>query len=267
MERLEQEIARHNFNKRLNVNSPKQVSMAIFGTIQSTSKQELIKASQGEGVEYERQQELAKLVLQHRSLTTKSKVKPQKSKVNVSATSPFIQEEQVGINGKVADALNKFTTNDEDSGEASETLTPISNTGTTVSSHQQTVDSLFDTKSSKLHPYWKDAILQVAKPSAQNLVLQLNAQTCPAGFDPLASPNRKSTAGTSEAGKKGSLLHYVRQQKVKYHDCIILTRVGEFYETFGMDAVLLVEVCENDFSLVRLIPHRFAHTLHTHIQH
>ena len=117
VERLEQKIAQCNFDQPLNVNSPKQVSMAIFGTVQSTSKLELSKASQGEGVEYQRQQELAKLVLELRSLTSKVK---QKSKVNGSAR--FIEEEQVDTNGKVADTVNKFTTNDGDNGKASETI-------------------------------------------------------------------------------------------------------------------------------------------------
>ena len=46
------------------------------------------------------------------------------------------------------------------------------------------------------------------------------------------------------AGKKVSLLAYVRENKQRYPDCIILTRVGDFYETYGTDAVLLVEVRE-----------------------
>ncbi len=237
MERLEQEIARNNFDKRLNVNSPKQVSMAIFGNIQSTSKQELIKASQGEGVEYERQQELAKLVLQHRSLT-RNKVKREKDKENVSPKTQFIKEEHVGVNGKVANVVN------EASKEAS--VTPMTKTAKTVLPHEKIVESLFDAKSSKLDPHWKDALLQVAKPSAQSLVLQLDAEKCPTGFDPSMLPNLKSKSTPSVAGKKGSLLHYMRQQKEKYNDCIILTRVGEFYETIGMDAVLLVEVYENE---------------------
>jgi hypothetical protein len=256
VERLEQKIAQCNFDQPLNVNSPKQVSMAIFGTVQSTSKLELSKASQGEGVEYQRQQELAKLVLELRSLTSKVK---QKSKVNGDAR--FIEEEQVDTNGKVADMVNKFTTNDEDNGKASETIATTATQQTSTSSHEQNVDSLFDAKSSKLDPYWKEALTQVTKPSAQNLVFQLNAQLCPTGFDPSASPHVRSTStSTSEVRKKGTLLHFIRQQKLKYRDCIILTRVGEFYETYGMDAVLLVEVC--DYVFTRLVTRRFTHTSH-----
>ena len=110
-------------------------------------------------------------------------------------------------------------------------------------SYGQSVDALFDSRGSKIHPFWRDSLLQITKPSARTMVSQLNSQQCPMGYDPAASPGIKTPVTTSEAGKKGSLLHYVRQQKEKYSDCIILTRVGEFYETFGTDAILLVEVC------------------------
>ena len=51
------------------------------------------------------------------------------------------------------------------------------------------------------------------------------------------------TTVTPTAGKRGSLLSYVREQKEKYRNCVILTRVREFYESFGIDVILLVEYC------------------------
>lgn len=242
LQRLEQEIAQYNHGNILNVNSPKQVSLAIFGTVQSTSREVLMKASQGEGVEYERQQKLAKLVLQHRSLTLRKNVrdstKPQlKSKSTITnAAGACIEEEHVEINGAVVQPASELKS------EGAATGTSQASFSKPLTPYQQSVDSLFDGRGSKLHSYWKDAILQVTKPSARSMVLQLNPDICPMGFDPSASPGIVKSCANSEAGKKGSLLHYVRQQKTKYFDCIILTRVGEFYETYGMDAVLLVEV-------------------------
>lgn len=108
------------------------------------------------------------------------------------------------------------------------------------------VQKLFNTPSTKIHPYWQEPILAIKKPSARSLIAQLHP-ACPMGYDPTATPygigidllKIKSTT----AGKKGSLLGYVREQKDKYPNVVIITRVGEFYEAFGMDAVLLVEHC------------------------
>jgi len=240
LQKLEHDIALANHGKPLNVNSPKQVSMAIFGTIQSTSRQVLMEASQGKGVEYERQQTLAKLVLQHRSLSSKAKQQQRQSSTLVlnTNTDVIIQQEEVNKNGVVVETLQKET-----SSTVTLTTSTTSARNGVQGSYGQMVDALFDSRTSKIHHFWKDVLLQITKPSAQSMVLQLNSQQCPMGYDPSASPGIKTTPNTSsEAGKKGSLLHYVRLQKKKYSDCIILTRVGEFYETYGIDAILLVEV-------------------------
>ena len=110
-------------------------------------------------------------------------------------------------------------------------------------------------ETSQIHNYWDDIIAHMSKPAAKSMLQQLNPIICPMGYDPLATPldsiptNRATRSGvqssttTTTAGKKGSLLSYVRDQKRKYPDSIILTRVGEFYEAFGLDAALLVEFC------------------------
>ena len=225
---LERDIQKYNFGKPLNVASPKQVSLAIFGTVQSTSRDVLVNASQGVGVSHERQQTLAKLVLQHRALKSKRQA------FSSLATNDDIVEEEVvhGIAKRPIDRVQEVpstTTKSETSG----------------ASYASTVEELFQRRS-KVNDYWKEPLLLVTKPSARQMVLQLNALQCPMGYDPLAVPLQTlgSSVRTSEstAGKKGSLLHYVRDQKDRYPDCIILTRVGEFYETYGVDAVMLVEV-------------------------
>ena len=46
---------------------------------------------------------------------------------------------------------------------------------------------------------------------------------------------------TAQARKSGTLLDFVCNEKEKHPDKIIFVRVGEFFEAFGVDAVLLVE--------------------------
>eukprot|EP00954_Amorphochlora_amoebiformis_P020721 1341351-Amorphochlora_amoeboformis.AAC.1 len=41
--------------------------------------------------------------------------------------------------------------------------------------------------------------------------------------------------------KKGSLMEYAISEKEKHPSKIILLRVGEFFETYGIDALMLVE--------------------------
>ena len=120
------------------------------------------------------------------------------------------------------------------------------------------VDRLIHSKKSQINEYWHKPLKSITKPSARAILPQLDS-SCPMGYDPTAtpydstmtvsgeenktsSPNRKVTT-TSTAGKKGSLLSFVREQKMKYSDSIVITRVGEFYEAFGIDALLLIEHC------------------------
>lgn len=234
LQQLEQDIRRANYGKLLNVNSPKQVSLAIFGTIQSTTLKVLEQASKGEGVTFKRQQTLASLVLQHKALTKRAKQRQQSTAFSTLATEKndditSIQEEH---------AVNDMVDND------SLFVCKATSGDLVVVSYGQTVEDLFCRKS-KIHSFWKEPLLQVAKPSARNMVLQLNPALCPMGYDPTAAPaGSLKTTTEPTAGKKGSLLAYVRENKQRYSDCIILTRVGDFYETYGVDAVLLVEVRE-----------------------
>ena len=127
-----------------------------------------------------------------------------------------------------------------------------------VNTYPKLVERLFQPAHCQIHPYWKDALLQIHRPTAQLLVAQLDGTQCPLGYDPLAVPvdpllrrvttttdtaTTATSAATTQAGKKGSFLAFCREQKEKYPDCIILTRCGDFYETFGIDAILLVEHC------------------------
>jgi MutS domain V/MutS domain I len=123
-----------------------------------------------------------------------------------------------------------------------------------IRSHEQIVETLFASPKSKIDPYWKQPLLELSRPVARELLLQLNSELCPLGFDPEATPQRKSalfstgtttttstTGATTTAGRKGSFLAFVRDQKFNYPQCVTLVRCGDFYETYGTDAILLVE--------------------------
>jgi len=118
-------------------------------------------------------------------------------------------------------------------------FSPLSSPSSSSSSASKTTASASASASAAkkenfvIDPYWQEALQKITKPSARELTTtQLNPY-CPMGFTPQ----------TKTAGQRGSLLDYVRQQKRKYPDAVILTRVGEFYEAFGIDAIMLVQHC------------------------
>jgi len=77
--------------------------------------------------------------------------------------------------------------------------------------------------------YWKPWLLRLTKPSAQNLV------------HTLVSDNKFGFKHGMPKLKKGSLMEYAISEKEKHPSKIILLRVGEFFETYGIDALMLVE--------------------------
>ena len=78
---------------------------------------------------------------------------------------------------------------------------------------------------------------------------QLSTNTnCPMGYDPTASnlsgSTTASTTTMSTTSTASPLLSYVRNQKSSYfRSVVILTRVGDFCEAYGLDAIMLVEHC------------------------
>ena len=113
--------------------------------------------------------------------------------------------------------------------------------------YREFVQSLF-APPQQINEYWKDILLnRIDKPSAKQLVYQLDSSQCPMGYNPQATPlDSTITVGSttpSQQGKKGSLLAFVRDQKALRDSCVALTRVGDFYEAYGIDAILLVEFC------------------------
>jgi hypothetical protein len=103
---------------------------------------------------------------------------------------------------------------------------------------------------SAIHPYWIEPLLSLTKSSSRSLVRQLSTRaSCPMGYDPHASPLSQQRRGAAVAlatttTSSTPLLSYVRSQKSAYFpDVVVLLRVGDFYESYGVDAVMLVEHC------------------------
>ncbi len=206
IEELQQRIAQFNNGIPINVQSPKQVSLAVFGRPQSAAKGVLELAVVDHQLTSEKRQ-LAQLILECRTSMQQRETRRSFSSTATSDSISTVSRPQL------------FT----------------------ASTHEQIVDSLFDRPRSKLDEYWRDPLKLISRPVARELLKQLDATECPMGFDPTASPKKKAVVTVTAAGKKGSFLAFCREQKRLYPQCVILTRMGDFYETFGIDAILLVE--------------------------
>ncbi|KAL9181559.1 hypothetical protein ACHAXT_010364 [Thalassiosira profunda] len=121
-----------------------------------------------------------------------------------------------------------------------------------MSPYEQMVVDLFpskgqDAEGESLDPYWMEPLLSLTKSSARALVRQLQSASCPMAYDPSASPITSLIANTNATAapkRTTSLLSYIRTQKSEtFSDSVVLVRVGDFYETYGVDAILLVEHC------------------------
>lgn len=81
----------------------------------------------------------------------------------------------------------------------------------------------------KIDPMLKLRLLSLERASSRGLLSQLSPD------------NALGYCSDKGAAKAGSMLHYITTQKEKHPDKIVLTRCGEFYETYGVDAVMMVE--------------------------
>ncbi len=93
-----------------------------------------------------------------------------------------------------------------------------------------------------------DRLARVQRPAAAMLLPQL-APTNPLlyAMSPTGGYGGGGAAVGAGAGvgavapKAGSLLAFVMAEKAKHPDKVLLVRVGDFFESFGADAVMLVE--------------------------
>ena len=79
-----------------------------------------------------------------------------------------------------------------------------------------------------LSPYWRSRLEALTRPAALSLVSALSPN------NPLLFENR---AGNRE----GTLVAFAVAEKEVHADKVLLIRCGDFYEAYGLDALLLVE--------------------------
>lgn len=256
---LQEEICKRTGNPDFNVNSPKQVAVAIFGQPQSCTKQVLQEAAMDLMLP-EQKRQLALIILKYKLMTAQQEQKQeqQQSTEEGAETAAETAAEASAPPPPIDSTSEQILPSSPPPPEPSTSSRPfrrrkLSQTQQSViKSHEQVVETLFASPKSKIDPYWKQPLLEVSRPVARELLLQLDSELCPVGFDPDATPQRKSalfssaisipTGGTtSTAGRKGSFLSFVREQKHNYPQCVMLVRCGDFYETYGTDAILLVE--------------------------
>ena len=84
---------------------------------------------------------------------------------------------------------------------------------------------------SKIDKYWIKQLSLLPHGTARDLISQLIPDNF-IGYEGVTGP-----------AKKGTLTEFYVKQKKEHPDKVILMRVGEFYETFGVDAVMLVAYC------------------------
>lgn len=260
-------LAALNGGKPINVNSPIQVATAIFGSDRPVFRDVLLDIVQDED-STDQQRSLADLVLRYRDI---------KSQIRRTEMVNNARESERSLSSPGPTLAAAFSTSaaegtDEEPAATDETPAIMPQRPSSGRSlYGELVDSLLASPQSQLDPYWHDALDRIAKPSARALVSQLDPCQCPMGYDPAASSldvmlqppttgvisAQSANDGASQAaaaaaaklpknttqGKKGSLLAFVREQKKKFSDCVVITRVGDFYEAFGLDAILLIEYC------------------------
>ena len=118
------------------------------------------------------------------------------------------------------------------SADIDEYLGETSSITSTSSLHEDDTSFLDHLKSeSQISKYWIQRLIQLPQGAAKNLISQLVPRN-EVGYEAVTGP-----------AKSGSLLGFYIEQKVKHPDKIILMRNGEFYETFGIDSIMLIAYC------------------------
>ena len=76
-------------------------------------------------------------------------------------------------------------------------------------------------------PYWLQRLRRLSKPAAISLIPSLSAAN--------------ALCWENKTQKEGSLTQFAVEAKKRHPDMVLLMRVGEFYEAYGLDALMLVE--------------------------
>lgn len=95
--------------------------------------------------------------------------------------------------------------------------------------------SHLEVPNSQIDPYWIDRLRRLRGAQKQTTIASLTKQLTP--------DNNLGFAHGKAIIDKGSFFEYATLQRELHRDKIILLRSGEFYETYGIDAVMLVALC------------------------
>lgn len=82
----------------------------------------------------------------------------------------------------------------------------------------------------RITPFWRQRLADLSKPAAVALIPNLSTANALC-FENLAKASKTS----------GTLVEFAALEKEKRPDHLLLIRVGEFYEAFGLDALMLVQ--------------------------
>jgi hypothetical protein len=202
--------------RRINLNSPKQVSLVVFGQIRSASRSALEEAaaaaaalapsaptsssssSRGapEGVLSPAQREIASLVLRHRDLTRAFQASsdkyqlPDGSPQRLSFVPTVVADTDEENSGSESDGEDSSEVEAFESDGHSSDVLSWSDRGGLLSTrhHERAVHALFERSGNLIHRYWEEPLLELNRPSAKALLPQLDSTGCPMGFDPLSRP-------------------------------------------------------------------------------
>ena len=101
-----------------------------------------------------------------------------------------------------------------------------------------------------LDPVWISRLRKMRRAESRSIIPQITAENS-LGFVP----------ANGLVPGKNSLTRYVMDQKVLHPDKVLLVRVGEFYEAYGVDALMLIEYCGlNPMGMFRFLTILFVMT-------
>ena len=279
LHRMLEELAALNEGKSLNPRSPRQVSELLYRNSGSstrnygTDKKTLLSIINREtdDKEINRQQRIAQLILDCREVMSSSPTQSCGGKSMSIQSASFsnlalsdndkgetdddiARHSNVKESGPTVLHLDQNNNIDASADEDIVSTPPIS-VDSAMSPYEQLVHKLCrvdetddlplatpEGQTSEVDSYWKEPLRSLAKPSARNLVQQLHPH-CPMGYDPNATPvSHLSSSNNTTTKKETPLLSFIRTEKRKhFSDTILLVRVGDFYESHGIDAIMLVE--------------------------
>eukprot|EP00966_Prymnesium_polylepis_P041078 953449-Prymnesium_polylepis.1 len=82
----------------------------------------------------------------------------------------------------------------------------------------------------KVAPYFRQRLRELTRPAAVALVPVLSTENA------LGYVNK-----VPSKGRGGTLVDYAAREKERHPEKVLLIKVGEFYESFGVDALMLVQ--------------------------